>query len=186
MDDTLFKYVELLRSQGESGAYVGRQAPMHLGHQAQNEILTTAFPKRHAIFVGSCAHEISIRHLFSFADRARFIKTVFPDARVVPLPDFERDDDWFHAIETLLELFGIDPKRTVFIGGCDEDVRFYNGRGYKVQIINRFDGTTTDVSGTKVRDSLIHGRSLDGMLDTRIIPLVEETFRKRWAEVTSR
>lgn len=185
MDDKLAAFIETLQAEGESGAYLGRLNPMHLGHQALTEVLTTAFPKKHLLMVGSCSHAISIRHLFKFSDRRRFINEVFPDARVAPLSDFETDDEWFHAIDTLLELAGLDPQKTVFIGGCEEDVHFFEHR-YKVKIINRFDGTTTNVSGTEIRDSLIHGRSLDGLLDPRIIPVVQETFRLRWAEAVKR
>ncbi|MBP9757240.1 MAG: hypothetical protein KBD06_01435 [Candidatus Pacebacteria bacterium] len=186
MDDRLAEFVRMLQDQGESGAYLGRLNPMHLGHQALGEVLTTAFPTSHLMLVGSCSHLISIRHLFKFSDRYKFINTVFPNARIAPLADYESDDDWFHAIDVILRLAGLDPAKTVFIGGCDEDVHFLQSHGYKVQIINRFDGTTTNVSGTEIRDALIHGRSLDGLLDPKIIPLVQETFCVRWAEAVRR
>ncbi len=186
MDDKVAPFIKMLQEEAEGGAYVGRLAPMHLGHQVQTEILTTAFPNKHLLLAGSCSHAISIRHLFTYSDRVKFIKVIFPGARIAPLADFESDDDWFHAMDSLLELAGMDPSRTVFIGGSEEDVSFYHGRGRKVKILNRFDGITVDVSGSKVRDSLIQGRPLDGMVDPRIIPLVQETFRQRWAEVVKR
>ena len=182
MDKKLRKYIKILQERGEYGAYVGRLNPMHSGHQALINLLLEAFPTKHLIGIGSCSHSVSIRHLFRFSDRGTFILSIFPTARIAPLPDFESDDDWFYALETLLRLSGMEPSKTVFIGGCDEDVNFYNGRGYKVEIINRFDGTTTNVSGTEIRDRLIHDRSLDQLIDPKIAALVKERFKARWAE----
>jgi nicotinic acid mononucleotide adenylyltransferase len=179
----LTEYVKKIRALGEGAAYVGRLNPMHLGHQALIEVLVEAFPENHLILVGSCSHPVSIRHLFKFSDRARFISKVFPSARIAPLPDFDNDEEWFHAMDKIMCAAGMDPSKTVFIGGCEEDVSFYHGRGFIVEIINRFGGVTKNVSGTEVRDTLIQGRSLRSLLDPRIISDVKETFRLRWSEV---
>ncbi len=186
MNLKLAAFIKTLRTRGKSGVYVGRLNPIHVGHQALAQILIEAFPEEHLILIGSCAHPVSIRHLFKFRDRSLFVKELFPTARIAPLPDFESDEDWFHALEEIMRLVGLEPSETVFIGGCEEDVNFYHGQGFKVEIINRFDGTTKNVSGSEIRDCLIHGRSLDGLLDPKIIPLVEERFRIRWAEAVKR
>ncbi len=175
-----------LAKTGDQGMYVGRLCPIQLGHQRLIEALTLAFPKRHLVALGSAGKPISYRHLFNYADRAEFVRAVFPRARVVPLPDFEEDAVWFRALDHLIEASGGDPVRTVFIGGCEEEMEYFARYGRKTHIVNRFAGDTPSVSGTEVRDALIGGRSLDGMLDARIVPLVAERFTLRWAELRRR
>lgn len=179
---TLEEIVQTLRSLGLFGVFIGRMNPMHLGHQFQIEMLLRAFAERHLVMIGSCNKDVSIRHLFNYDDRSDFIHAVHPSARVVPLPDFGKNEIWFKAIDHLIHAAGAQPKDVVFIGGCEEDVQFYGGTGRKVHIVNRFEGITKNVSGTEVRDALISGRSLEGMIDPRVIPLVNERFAHRWQE----
>ena len=168
------------------GVYVGRLCPMHAGHQTLIESLIEVFPENHAVLIGSCNKPISIRHLFSYADRGDFVKAVFPNARIAPLPDFETDASWFRALDDLLSVMGVNPMQAIYIGGSKEDVEFYYDNGRSVHIINRYNGPTTKVSGSEVRDAMIEKRSLYGLLDPKIIPLVQERFATRWSEVRSR
>ena len=172
-----------IRAMGKFGVFVGRINPMHLGHQVQIDLLIKAFEKQHLVMLGSCNKPISIRHLFQHEDRSEFVHAVHPAARIVPLPDFDDNQSWFTALDHLIQASGGDPKETVFFGGCEEDVLFYNGTGRKVYIVNRFEGMTKNVSGTEIRDALIEKRSLEGLLDPQIIPLVQERFAVRWDQV---
>lgn len=173
-----------LAAKGTNAAYVGRLCPMQLGHQMLADIMRRAFPDRNLIALGSCNHAPSMRHVFHYGDRSDFVLAVYPDARIVPLPDFDgRNDLWFLAFDHLLRAAGFDPRETVFIGGSREDTEFYEGTGRRTLLVNRYAGITKNVSGSEVRDALIERRSLVGMLDERIIPLVTERFVERWSEL---
>jgi hypothetical protein len=184
LNKELEKVVEDLRGASPFGAYVGRFCPTHTGHQVMMEVLQRAFPgPNHLLCIGSCNKPLSIRHLFDYEDRRDFIRILHPKIRIVPLPDFVEDSAWFAALDDLLRVGGMDPAEVTFIGGCQEDVQFFFTHGRRVHIVNRFDGMTTNVSGQEIRDGLIHGRSLENLLDARIIPSVEARFKLRWNQL---
>ena len=167
-------------------AYIGRFCPMHLGHQAMIGGMIHAAKVNHLLLIGSCNQPLSYRNLFGFADRLSFIKTVYPDANVVGLPDFKDDNaSWFTQLDCLIRLAGAEPSDVVFIGGCEEDVEWFGQFDRKVAIVNRFEGITTNISGTEIRDHLIEKRyeKLDGLLDRRIVPQVIEKFAPQWEKL---
>jgi 8-oxo-dGTP pyrophosphatase MutT (NUDIX family)/nicotinic acid mononucleotide adenylyltransferase len=164
----------------EHVAYVGRFGPVHLGHHPIMDALIRAFPHNHTICIGSCNAKPSIPNLFRYSDRVEFIKTALPSARLLPLPDFGNDLDWFTALDQLLA--PTDPQRVLFIGGSAEDVRFFYEHGRNVHIVNRYHGPTVHTSASEVRDCLIERRSLEGLVHQKLISLVEERFALRWAE----
>lgn len=169
--------------------YVGRFCPMHLGHQGMTGGMIGAYPDNHLLLIGSCNEEMSLRNLFTYTDRNDFIKAIFPNARIAPMPDFEKDDvSWFKALDDLIRLAGGDPKTTAFIGGCEEDVQWYYRMNRNVHIVNRFSGTTVNISGTEIRDHLIKGdkKRLAKLMDPNIIDLVMERFSLRWEEFRRR
>lgn len=181
--------VEKLRLQGEYGVYVARVNPMHYGHQAMIETLIAAFGDRHVVLIGSCNRPISIRHLFNYRDRAQFIRAAIPTARILPLPDFEGDNQtWFYVHDDIFKALGFDPKKIVYIGGCKEDTEFLSENGRAVHIVNRYSGPTLHVSASQVRDILIERRNdeLKNVLDDRVAQLVLERFPARWNEVRSK
>lgn len=163
------------------GVYVGRFSPVHLGHQPLLEMLLQTFRDKHLVCIGSCSHQISFRHLFTYPDRFAFIRALFPDIRLVGLPDFDSEPDWFHQLADTLALCGVTLSEATFIGGCHEDISFFVDRGYRVKILNRFSGETPRISATEVRDALIERRSIEGLVDPRIIPMVTERFQERYA-----
>ncbi len=173
----------------KAGIFIGRMNPMHLGHQQMIEGVLNKFGNNHLILVGSCNHPISVRHLFNYRDRTEFIRAVFPNLRIAPLPDFERDNEtWFHALDDLIQLSGIDPRDALYIGGSHEDVQFYFDNGRNVEIVNRYSGPTVKVSGSEVRDALIEKRVSDirKALDKRVFKLVKDRFDTRWNEIRQR
>ncbi len=163
------------------GAFIGRFSPMHLGHEAQIRRMLEEFGGNHLLLVGSCSHDISFRHMFTLRDRMEFIRRVFPDAKLVGLPDFESDDDWFLQLDNMLALTGTDPNTVLFAGGCTEDVSFFLERGRPVHILNRFNGETPKVSATEVRDALIERRPIAGLVSDVLVEPITKRFDERWA-----
>ncbi len=102
--------------------------------------------------------------------------------KVVGLPDYKTDTEWLSALDDMIRLAGIDPASVVFYGGCDEDIRFFTDAKRNVKIINRFDGSTPKISATEVRDALIHGRPLDGLVNQTLQSKIRDLFTKKWEE----
>lgn len=163
------------------GVFVGRFSPMHLGHQLLIQKLLEEFGERHLILIGSCNHSISFRHLFSYQDRCEFIRTIFPSARILGLPDFDDDNEWFRQLDDTMAIAGIDPAQATFTGGCIEDVSFFIERARAVRIFNRFNGETPRMSATEVRDALIEHRSIDAFVDPRLLQSITQRFHERYA-----
>lgn len=163
------------------GVYLGRFSPMHRGHQVLIQKLLETYGERHVLLVGSCNHPVSFRHLFTYRDRCEFIQQVFPNARLIGLPDFDEDEDWFRQLDDTLALAHVDVTQATFVGGCQEDMNFFIESGRRVHIFNRFSGETPKISATEVRDALIEHRAVENLLDPRIVDLVVQRFSIRWA-----
>ena len=147
------------------------------------------FPEDHLLLVGSCSESMSMRNLFNYRDRCDFIRKLFPECTIAGIPDFDNDEEsWFQHLDHLIELTGGDPKETAFLGGCEEDVAWYYRMNRNVHIVNRFSGITTNVSGTEIRDHLIHRNTekLGKLVDGQILEMVQDRFNQRWDELRHR
>lgn len=187
--DHIAEQLKALKGEFDLVLYVGRFCPMHIGHQAMIGGILNAFKDDHLILIGSCNEQMSMRNLFNYRDRRDFISEVFPSANVTGIPDFKDDDDsWFRNLDDLIRLKGSTPEKTVFIGGCTEDVEWYYTMKRKVHIVNRFSGATTNISGTEIRDHLIghNTEKLMQLIDPKIVQLVQERFGERWEEFRRR
>jgi hypothetical protein len=130
--------------------------------------------------IGSANHPTSLRHFFSYEERRGFILKVFPGLKVFGIPDFPTDEEWILALDDILRLSGTDPSSVTFFGGCREEVDFFCRIGRKVEIMNRFDGSTPKISATEVRDALIRERNLEGLLNPAIADSVRRSFQEKW------
>ncbi|MFZ1720209.1 MAG: adenylyltransferase/cytidyltransferase family protein [Candidatus Moraniibacteriota bacterium] len=137
-------------------AYIGRFNPQHLGHETMIRMMLE-MSERSILFIGSATHPRSLRHFFDYPQRASFLKRVFPNLRVLPLPDFNNNAAWLTAINDMLSAIGFDPKETVFMGGCREEISVLVEEGHKPHhIVDRFSGRKTKkVSATEVRNALL-------------------------------
>ncbi|HSI21356.1 MAG TPA: adenylyltransferase/cytidyltransferase family protein [Verrucomicrobiae bacterium] len=167
--------------------YVGRLSPIHLGHERVIETMRQeADDKDILVVIGSCNQERSFRHFFSYLERRELLLTLYPNIRVVGLPDFPTDEEWLTALDDILKLDKATPQQSLFYGGCDEDILFFRQAGRNCKIINRFDGSSVKVSATEVRDALIHERSLDGMVNPVLHDKLLKMFGKNWEEFRRR
>lgn len=167
------------------GFFLGRLSPIHAGHeQVIDHMVETCGQENSTIIIGSSNTPASMRHFFSYSERRDLVRRLYPDARVIPLPDFPEDEEWLQALDDLVD--GVNGQenrgKVKFFGGSDEDVRFFLDAGREVEILNRFDGTTPKVSATEVRDSLLHERSLEGLLNPDIEAFVVKLFWEKWEQ----
>lgn len=133
------------------------------------------------VVIGSSTNPMSMRHFFSYEQRRKFIRMIYPEPfPIIGLPDYTSDKVWLSALSDIIgSVLGYEDIIT-FFGGCEEDIGFFIKTGQSVHITNRFDGTTPKVSATEIRDDLLYGRSLEGKLPPIIIPSVQEEFKKNW------
>lgn len=167
----------------QKAVFVGRFCPVHLGHEAVIRAMIERFGIENCfVVVGSSNHPVSMRHFFSYQERKGFLLHIFPGLKVFGLPDYGNDAEWIAALDDILAISGMDPQEVVFFGGCQEEVEFFYRFGRKVEIMNRFDGSTPKVSATEVRDALVQNRLLDGLIGPQLIEVVTELFKKKWEE----
>lgn len=163
---------------------MGRMNPIHVGHeQVINRMIKECGKNHSLIIIGSSNAQTSMRHFFSYAQRRSFVRKLYPTMRIVPAADFPGNDtEWAAALGDLLEsVFGRNTLDAVtFYGGADEDVQYYKDAGYATKVVNRFDGTTTVISATEIRDHLVHARSLEGLLNPKLHSDVLALFHERW------
>lgn len=173
----------------KKGVMVGRFCPLHVGHErAIRAMFLECGAEQSIIFIGSSNAETSMRMLFPYDVRRDFLLKVFPEAqgRIVGIPDYHGDSRWIIALDDQLSVAGFDPKNTIYYGGCEEDIRFFREVGRECRIVNRFDGTTVKVSATEVRDALVTGRSIEGMVNPIIADEISEAFNNIWQEFKRR
>ena len=168
----------------KQGIYVGRFNPMHKGHETIiRQMFEACGVENCLIIIGSCNNNFSLRHFFSYEERRQFILNVFPEARVVGLPDYGSNKAWLLALDDILKVAGIDPQRATYFGGCEEDVRFFMNDGRNCLFVNRFQAALADISATRVRDCLIEKRydELTNLLNPKLIDLIVDNFKQKWA-----
>ncbi len=167
----------------QKAVLIGRFCPVHLGHEAVIKGMIEKFGLENCLVgIGSSNHPPSLRHFFTYQERKNFLLGIFPDLKVFGLPDYVTDPEWMDALDDILSVSGLDPKEVVFFGGCQEEVEFFYSFGRKVEIVNRFDGTTPKVSATEVRDALVQHRPLDGLVNPELAKPIAELFNKKWEE----
>jgi cytidyltransferase-like protein len=167
----------------KTAIFVGRFNPMHLGHTRTVDAMLKEFGEEKSLLIlGSCNAAFSLRHFFSYDERKKFIKMLYPNVKVIGLPDYGDDGVWLSALDDIIRATGYEPSDVIFFGGCEEDVRFFIEDGRECRIINRFDESLKKISATEVRDALITGKALDGLVDPRLAPELSATFSKKWEQ----
>ena len=132
------------------GIYIGRFCPFHKGHQAViNHMIKRFSVDDLLVFIGSSNSPIEWRVLFTYEDRRRWIKRLYPEIKLMGLPDYpDNDTVWFHMLDDYINCtFGTEVN-PVFFGGAEEDVSFYYQYGRNVEIIDR---NNFQCSGTNIR-----------------------------------
>lgn len=168
------------------GVYVGRFNPLHRGHVAViNKMLETCGFEHSLLVIGSANASFSLRHFFSYSERREIILSLFPELKVVGLPDFPEDDGaWLTALDDLLRLGGANPEEVIYFSGCEEDARFFLAAGRSCVIVSRFGESLQGVSATRVRDALIHNNSkeLYELLAPGSLAMIKSRFQEKWEE----
>lgn len=172
---------EQLVQKGTFGVLVSRLCPMTLGHQKLILLLMDAFVEKYIVFLGSSSNKISMPDFFSHRERSCFAKMIFPHLRIIGIPDYGNNDEWFGALEEYLDVVGAKGETVVYVAGSWEDAKWFHQSGKNVFTVDRFSGEhTPKISGSEVREALVQRKPLDGLLDPRLIEPVRSLFDQKW------
>ncbi len=169
------------------GVYVGRFNPVHLGHVKVIKAMLERFgPDRSLLVIGSSNTPQSLRHFFTYDERKGLIRKIFPDLKMVGLPDYHDDKVWLSALEDILNVAGFPLSETVFFGGSQEDVRFFEDEKYNTHLMNRFEGDHARISATEVRDALLMSRELEALVHPAVKDDLAKMFKEKWENFKKR
>ena len=188
----------------EVAVMVGRFNPFHLGHKNVIESMIEDFGYvNHLILIGSCSEPPNLHNPFNYTERKQFIRTCFPNANVMGIPDCPNDNAlWYSLLEgyilnsTRMNVLVPDsgwadykqepklcPKgkniKPVFYGGCSEELGYFIKHGFKTEIINRFE-SMFNTSSSEIKDCLVHGRAIENLVPSEIIHSLQGKFADRW------
>ncbi|MFA5926945.1 MAG: adenylyltransferase/cytidyltransferase family protein [Patescibacteria group bacterium] len=172
-------------AQPKKGVYVGRFSPVHAGHEVViSHMIDVCGEANSLVVVGSCNHPISMRHFFSYKERRDLLRHLYPNLKVLGLPDYQSDEEWLLALDDILETCGIDPfHEATFFGGSRGDIEFFISASRQFEIINRYDGVASPkISASEVRDCLVEGRSIEGLVNPAIAQVVTDIFVPKWRD----
>lgn len=161
------------------GIYVGRFCPIHTGHMRIIDAMIKRFTDNNCLlFIGSCNSPISWRVLFTYSDRRRWIKRLYPTLKVMGMPDVPGNDAvWLQMIDDYIDTaFPHGSQNRIFFGGSQEDIEFFYDNGRQIEIVDRDEHP---VSATNIRQLLLLEESIHKFVDPRIAHEVKDIFRKR-------
>ncbi|MFA5303230.1 MAG: adenylyltransferase/cytidyltransferase family protein [Candidatus Nanoarchaeia archaeon] len=76
---------------------IGRFQPFHKGHEF---LIKEALKENESIIiaVGSSQESRTKKNPFNYKERKKLIQSCFKDAKIIPVPDYESDDDWVNYL----------------------------------------------------------------------------------------
>lgn len=145
------------------GVYIGRFNPLHRGHEAVIDRMIAEHGDHCLLIIGSSNVTLSAHDPFSYDERKSFVQMLYPDVRIVPLPDYPTDAEWLQKLDESIQSFfpDISREQIIFRAGATEEVSRLVDDGREIHIVDRFSGQTPVISATQVRDALMRGESIE-------------------------
>ena len=161
------------------GIYIGRCNPLHLGHEAVIDRMIAEHGDRCLLIIGSSNVMLSAHDPFSYSERESFVKMLYPDLRIAPLPDYPSDAERLQKLDETIQSYFPDVERDsiVFRAGAEHEVSRLVDDGRHVHILDRFSGQTPVISATQVREALARGESIAGMVNELLLEKIQESYR---------
>lgn len=165
--------------------------PIHVGHQASiGAMLAEHDHDKSMVIVGSIAQKPSYRVLFDFKTRAGWLRRIYgPHMQIVGAPDFPHDDaQWALFVRHLVSAWTNGEsengaKVTLYAGSTDDVCdALLKSPNYELKIIDR---GSINVSATMVRDKIIAGESIDGLVPSMLKSEIYELGRSRFKKLDS-
>lgn len=164
------------------GVVVGRLMGMHLGHMTIiDKMIDTHGYDSCVVFLGSTNAPLTFKNIFSYSDRKLMLKKLYPNIRVVGIPDFNDDYAWCeHLSDMISSIFYNKDVHVTFYTGSDGDISYLDRSLFNSLDIFCIDRNDNELlSGTNIRNRLSNNDSIDGLVDARIIEDMTNIFRLR-------
>ncbi len=164
--------------------YLGRFSPFHRGHQtAIDQMVEENGTENCLVMIGSI-NTRNIRTPYTFEQRKAMIQSLFPQVKVIGLPDGKpglvyfdgsTNDAWLDSIEKIQDEMGVS---FVFYGGSKEDLEILSERFQTRILLDR--SKSPELTATNVRKAMEDGNvtELTNFLDPRIVPLAIAGFEE--------
>lgn len=158
----------------EVAVYLGRFSPLHKGHQKIIDRLIQKYGYQNFILMVGSSNKKNIKTPFSYRQRNKFIKLIYPNLKIIPIPDFDNDTKWLDYLK------GIEVKlksEFIFFGGSKKDLEILQKRFTTRVLVNRaIEGG--GISATQVRHALEAGdiETLKRIVSKKLVPLLKEVL----------
>lgn len=163
------------------GVYIGRCNPLHLGHEAVIDRMIAEHGDRCLFILWSSNVILSAHDPFLYSERESFAKILYPDLCIAPLPDYPTDAERLQKLDEIIQIYfpDISKEHIVFRAGAEEEVSRLVDDGRQIRIVDRFSWETPIVSATQVREALVRGESISGMVNELLLEKINELYASK-------
>ncbi len=157
--------------------YLGRFCPFHLGHKSIVDKMVSKFGLENILLIIGSSTSRNPRTPYTFEQRREMINFLYPEIKIIPLPDSEpkltffrhdTNEIWLKELEAIENQMDSD---FTFVGGGAEDLEVLS-RVFETEIlVERKNGL--DISATSIRNAFDEGdfEKAKNMIDERIFDL---------------
>lgn len=130
--------------------FLGRFAPFHKGHLILLNKLIKKFGLKNCIVMIGSSNVINERTPFTAINRAKSIKSIYPDIKIIYLKDIGDDEKWLQSIKKIENQLN---ESFTFYGGSKKDLEILSKKFKTKILVNRFT-EGEGISATKIRETL--------------------------------
>lgn len=160
------------------GVFLGRVSPLHKGHQMIIDKMISDFGVKDSLVLIGSSNSKNLRTPYTFKERLRMIKKIYPRLKVIGIPDVDPDKDqfgnktliiWINELKKIEKSMG---KKFVFYGGSKKDLGYLE-KDFETKVIINRQKEGMKISATKIRNAILtdNRKVLNEMIDNKIIPL---------------
>lgn len=157
------------------GVVIGRFCPLHKGHMRLIEYTIEKYGLENSlVLIGSCNSNITLRTLFTYDDRRRWLK-YYPGLKICGIPDYEYDHTWNNALKDYIESIFEDCYINI-VSGNSQYYDQYENIGFGLDVLNR---NSFICSGTDIRRKLYCNEDIRDLIHEDLITDIKQTFVNR-------
>ncbi len=168
----------------KTAVFLGRFSPFQKGHASIVNMMIEKYGYGGCLVLIGSSNTLNKRTPYTFEQREEMIRKVYPEIKIMALPDGKpglvcfdgtTNNQWLDSIEKIQE--GLNTK-FVFFGGSEEDLKILAERFQTEIAVDR--NKTPGLSATRVREALLHddSRTVNELLDSKIIPLAKKYYKE--------
>ena len=152
--------------------YIGRFSPLHYGHIKIINFMLDAFnPADCLLILGSANAPLSEKNMFKYYQRREWINELYPELKIVAVPDFDNDYDWAQNVENIVNATFCQSYNRVFLGGSEHDLWYCDLRNWNKLIISR---SIIPISGTEIRKMLLNNEDISNHVHFSLSTKIKE------------